>query len=252
MFADKSFRCTLPVMGLLVAQEVSNAQDATLVRPPANAPAVEPETRRGPSAEDHAEAQLALAMHYYNGDGLTKDLERAIHWFTKSAEAGNPQAQFNLGSLYSAGQGVKQSRVKAVEWFTKAAAQGHGRALYNLGIAYAKGADGIEVDIPKALDLFERSAFSDDAKGQTGLAWFYGDGVGVEIDPVKAYAWACLAAEKDPQGRAIKNRLKERLSGNEAVAASVLVEDLRKQIAVAAGNGPAIRTGNPHPPQPRK
>ena len=94
-------------------------------------------TNRRPSAEDDAEAQLALALADYTGEGLTKDVQHSVYWFTKSAEGRNADAQFNLGTLYSTGNGVTQDGLKAVEWFTKAAALGHSRAAYNLGVIYA-------------------------------------------------------------------------------------------------------------------
>ena len=49
------------------------------------------------SAEQgHAGAQNSLAICYDNGEGVAKDLKKAVKWFTKSAEQGDATAQYNL------------------------------------------------------------------------------------------------------------------------------------------------------------
>jgi len=62
------------------------------------------------------------------GLGVSKNYEKAVEWYNKSAEQGNMQAQYNLGIMYEDGIGVPQSNEKAMEWYRKAAAQGYSEA----------------------------------------------------------------------------------------------------------------------------
>jgi len=46
------------------------------------------------------EAQITIASLYKNGIGVLKDIEKAMYWYTKAAEAGLVEAQYLLGELY--------------------------------------------------------------------------------------------------------------------------------------------------------
>ena len=48
------------------------------------------------------------------------------------AKKGDAKAQNKLGVCYAKGEGVKKNLVKAIEWYTKAAEQGLMRAQFNL------------------------------------------------------------------------------------------------------------------------
>jgi hypothetical protein len=86
---------------------------------------------------------------YANGDGVPEDAQKAVHWYTKAAEAGSAVAMFNIGLTYYSGDGVPKDAQKAVHWFTKAAEAGYADAMVNLGIMYVKG-DGVIADYVKA------------------------------------------------------------------------------------------------------
>lgn len=57
---------------------------------------------------------------------------RAVEWFAKSAERGNPYAQYMLGKLYLAGKEVPHDEEKAAYWLTQSAEQGNQYAQYLL------------------------------------------------------------------------------------------------------------------------
>ena len=40
-----------------------------------------------------ADAQIALALLYYDGKGVAKDIKKAKYWCKKSAEQGNTEAK---------------------------------------------------------------------------------------------------------------------------------------------------------------
>jgi hypothetical protein len=43
-----------------------------------------------------AEAQYKLGNCYFNGEGVTKDYEKAVYWWTKAAEQKYAEAQYNI------------------------------------------------------------------------------------------------------------------------------------------------------------
>ena len=87
---------------------------------------------RAAAEKGDAEAQLNLGRCYYNGDGVTKDLEKAAYWCRKAAEQGHAKAQFNLGWCYEKGEGVPKDLEKAAYWYQKAAEQGRKEAQEEL------------------------------------------------------------------------------------------------------------------------
>lgn len=50
------------------------------------------------------EAQLALGVMFYSGDGVPRHLGEAAKWMQRAAEQGNAVAQSNLGVLYLNGE----------------------------------------------------------------------------------------------------------------------------------------------------
>ncbi len=71
-----------------------------------------------------ADAQFALADHYYSGVGVIKDFTEAARWYRKAAEQGEARAQSALAMCYLLGKGVPKDHAEAVKWCRKAAAQG--------------------------------------------------------------------------------------------------------------------------------
>lgn len=69
-------------------------------------------------------AQYKLGICYFNGYGVTKDLDEAINWFRKAAEQGDAESQNMLGYCYRNGQGVEMDYDQAIYWYDKAASQG--------------------------------------------------------------------------------------------------------------------------------
>ena len=72
------------------------------------------------AAKGHAAAQNGVGRcHYEKGR-----YEEAFKWHTKSAAQGYANAEINLGLLYEDGLGVTKDISKAIEWYTKAAEKG--------------------------------------------------------------------------------------------------------------------------------
>ncbi|MFH0799001.1 MAG: PDZ domain-containing protein [Pseudomonadota bacterium] len=134
---------------------------------------------------NYSMAQAYLGMMYANGEGVPQDYAKAVEWYRKSAEQGNAFGQASLGVMYAKGHGVPQDYAKAMELFRKSADQGNADGQSNLGVLYAKG-DGVPQDYAKAAELFKKSAEQGNAGGQYRLGWMYAEGHGVPQNYAKA------------------------------------------------------------------
>lgn len=78
-------------------------------------------------AEFH-EAKNNLAICYNSGYGTSRDMEKAIYWYTKAANDGNVHAMSNLAYCYYYGNGVDKDHKKALYYFEQAASKGLDKA----------------------------------------------------------------------------------------------------------------------------
>jgi septal ring-binding cell division protein DamX len=109
------------------------------------------------------EAHYAVAMLYWQGEGVAVDFRQARDWLLQAAELGHADAQAKLGFLYTDGKGVARDHAQAFEWFSKAAKGGSVDGLYNLGIFYLYGW-GVAADRTMAKQyLAAASALGDEA-----------------------------------------------------------------------------------------
>ena len=65
---------------------------------------------------------------YQNGQGVARDLGRAIRWWQMAAEQGNTTSQYNLSVAYHNGQGVMRDDVEAYKWAAIAMARSSGES----------------------------------------------------------------------------------------------------------------------------
>ena len=65
------------------------------------------------------------ALAFEHGEGLPKDLKKAIALYCQGAMAGDPEARYSLGWIYMNGRGVPRNDGMAAYLFTLAADQGH-------------------------------------------------------------------------------------------------------------------------------
>ncbi|KAI8837778.1 hypothetical protein BJ741DRAFT_156875 [Chytriomyces cf. hyalinus JEL632] len=73
--------------------------------------------------------QVNLGRCYYQGGfGIQKNVEKAVKFFDRAAEAGNSSAQFYLAGCYARGDSVQKDQKKALALYEKASLQGHKQA----------------------------------------------------------------------------------------------------------------------------
>ena len=114
-----------------------------------------------------AEAQNALGVCYFEGQGVEADYDEAVRLFKAAAEKGSHHAQNNLASRYYKGEGVLLDYEKAVYWYEKAAMNGNIYAQYNLGICYYEG-NGVSKNTQEAIKWIEKSARNGN---QDAMSW---------------------------------------------------------------------------------
>lgn len=121
----------------------------------------------------------------------------ALDLIVPLADAGNADAQNVLAIVYAEGWGVDPDMDKAREWFERAAAGGSARAAYNLAGMYATGR-GVDKDCDKALEILHAAAETDDPVAQVNIGSLYAEGS--ECTPQnfdEAIRWYRMAADQD-------------------------------------------------------
>jgi TPR repeat protein len=152
---------------------------------------------------DDPDRKCGLALRYYFGHGVPKDLAEAARWFEMAAREGSAAAQLHLGRAYVGGQGVAVNPAEAVHWYREAAEVDYPAGLDAMGMVYSSGYGGVASDLPKAFSLFLRAAEAGDANSQYEVAVFYSNGIMeglngrvlLEKNPEEARRWFTEAAE---------------------------------------------------------
>jgi len=180
--------------------------------------------------QGNGKAAYYLGLLYKNGNGVKKSDEQANYWFTKGAQAGDPDALDFLGlvkndpevrqqqssttttpakSVSTVQKQPYQSSMRDVESAYKRgdfhqaftlivpiAEAGNQDAQYNLGVFYTEGI-GVSKSNSQALGWFLRSANQGHAGAQFNLANMYREGKGVAQSAQDALSWYRRAADQN-------------------------------------------------------
>ena len=174
---------------------------------------------QGLAKEGVAPAMRALAL----AAEVEGEEDAVARWVGRAAEAGDVESQAWYGNLHLRGAGVEKSREKAVLWWQKAAEQGEPQARFNLAVhllersperrdealalleaSAAQGFTDAQTrlallrgrDHPDSLSLLRASAEDGDAMAMNELATAYADGRGVARDGSAAASWYRKALER--------------------------------------------------------
>jgi localization factor PodJL len=118
-----------------------------------------------------------------------------------AATAGDPAAAFELAARYAEGHGVNRDLAKAAEWYQRAADAGVAVAQYRLGSLYERG-QGVAKDPTAAVTWYQRAADQGNVGAMHNLAVMMSEGVDGPPDHAKAFEWFLAAARcgvKDSQ-----------------------------------------------------
>ena len=88
----------------------------------------------------NAGAMYKIGLFYHFGlRGFWRDHGKALAWFSKAVEKGEPRSMELLGEIYARGAGVERNYTKALEWLTLASKQQIYSAYNGMGYLYVKG-----------------------------------------------------------------------------------------------------------------
>lgn len=147
--------------------------------------------------DNHAPSCTAAGRRYDLGEGVHRDLTRAMELYALGCEWGQGRA---CGYLLESHTATGSAAIDASESFQLASAmctRGDQDACAGVGFAFDEGV-GVGQDLVLALRHFTAACDGGSARGCTGLAGLYGDGRGVEVDVPRAlelYTRACDAGD---------------------------------------------------------
>lgn len=151
----------------------------------------------------NADAQFRLVKAYGQGIGVSKDSNKAKHWFSKAAENGHAEAEYWTGYNYFYGQNIEKNLGKALEWYERSANKGYGPAQFMAGYIYQMGhllGDSIRPNLAKAINWYQLAV----AQGEMGAQFHFGCfkyfGIGVDKNVVEADLLIQKAAAKGQRG----------------------------------------------------
>lgn len=136
-------------------------------------------------------SNLYLGMMYFFGQGVEKNTSKAIFYYKRAAESGDPRAEYLLGSYYLHDFDKVDSALRLLE---KSAATNEPFALHKLGELYFKG-DLVKKDACKAIEYLTKASSLGHAKSDVYLGLSFMSGECVNIDYAKAYMHFNRAAE---------------------------------------------------------
>lgn len=145
-------------------------------------------------------AQYALGKKYRDGQGVERNIQKAVELFTLAAKQGNSFAAFALGKMYlSNDASLPRDEAAALNWITYASERGNQFAQCYLGKLLLKGADGIPQDTNAALRWLRASVDQGNVYAEYALAMAYLKGKIVPKDALKALELLRHASSQDHQ-----------------------------------------------------
>ncbi|MFT8718170.1 tetratricopeptide repeat protein [Acetobacter sp.] len=139
-------------------------------------------------------AQTQWGQALLSSTFMRSDPAAALGWFHIAARSGFGPAYNMLGRCHHFGHGVEKNLTKAAEYYEKAASFGDEWGRYNLAILLLRGL-GVPVDRPRAFLLFREAANKGHAKSMNLYARFLEEGWEVEQDREAALKWYQRSAE---------------------------------------------------------
>ena len=140
-------------------------------------------------------AKYKLGKLFLSGDGVEKDIPKAVEWLKQAAVEENEFAEYALGRLFLKGEEVEKDIFVAEEYLLKSASRGNKYAAYFLGKEYLSG-ENFGKDAMKAVEYLELAAEKDFEPAEYILGKEYLRGENFPKDVQKAIDYLKRAAEK--------------------------------------------------------
>ena len=193
--------------------------------------------------QGHAKALENLGYFFYDARfGNSADPHDAIEaaaCYERAAEKGNASAQVNIGNRYEAGNGVKKDLKRALCWYQRSADQRYPLGYYSLAVFYANGIQ-VAKNLVAAAQLFRQGANVGDAACQRELGICYQHGYGVAEDAKEAFKLFRLAAESKQRDREAQYCLAQCYMEGEGVDKNMALADYWMAKAAQQGDPDAV------------
>jgi TPR repeat protein len=144
-------------------------------------------------------AQFALGNMYELAQGTPRNDLGARRWYEAAARQGIAEAQMHFGRMLQTGRGGPPAAAEAADWYQKAAHQGHERAATNLALMHLQG-EITPADLDEARRLLEFAADKLDGLAHLALADMHLRGMGTARHGGLALVHYCVAALLLPPG----------------------------------------------------
>lgn len=105
----------------------------------------------------HTEAQADNGLAKLQGIGCKQNIEEGKIWLEMAKKNGSVDAIFNLALIYEKGEGVQKDISKAVELYEEGASKGCKNALFKLGQIYSDGLEDYKPNRNKAISYLSRA-----------------------------------------------------------------------------------------------
>lgn len=147
------------------------------------------------AVEENEFAEYALGRLYLQGEEVEKDTVAAEDYLLKSASRGNKYAAYLLGKEYLSGETFGKDAENAEKYLLKAAEHGNKYAEYILGKEYLRG-ENFPKDVQKAIDYLKRAAESgfDFAEYELGKIYLFGNDAPKDTETALAYLKSAAAS----------------------------------------------------------
>lgn len=145
----------------------------------------------------HVQSCAVLGALYARGEGVPKDVPRAVAFLEKSCDGGEKLACVNLGVLFERGepggkteQGAKDA-VRAASFYKKACDLGEGKGCFDLALLLEPGAMG--ADLERVVDAYRKGCDLGEAAAcvNLGLLAEVGRATNITDAPAALFERAC-------------------------------------------------------------
>lgn len=140
------------------------------------------------------EAEFALGKAFEQSNASSTDNAEMVKRFLSAARQGNRDAQFNIAILYFQGRGLSRDIQEGLRWMRQAANQGHELAKDFLSL-WSNDLDTTSFGSSIAVLWLKEAARNWDLDALYQLGYMFESGRGVKVDINEAQIWYRLAAE---------------------------------------------------------
>ncbi|MBC8592023.1 SEL1-like repeat protein [Oscillospiraceae bacterium N12] len=144
--------------------------------------------------ESYSAYELAL-IYLYNEN--YQNIERGLYCLQRCVEDGYAQGIVSLAMVYFNGELVEKNVERSHELLLKASELGSGEAAYRIGWMYENSIFTEAPDYQKAFEYFEKAAEREDTSGLCRAALYLANGYAGVTDPVKSKEYYEKAAEQN-------------------------------------------------------